>query len=685
MKRTFPTLRIERLEDRTTPAAFLLPGNVTAAGVSWNVANNTNPGNTAGVATGGFGIVDAKFTALNGKSDAYDGAFCMGVNGTQFADPDGTVDLTGTTVTSDVVTLSGLDVTVEYFFDSNSATIRALYTYSNPSGADISATVVWGNNLGSDSGTVLDQTSSGDATLDATDRWLVTSDGATNNDPINTWVRYGPGTVLQPSSTLQTPAPNNGLYTEQFDITVPAGQTRRLMFFGQLHNDDDPTNAVSDAAVFDENATIANAGLLSGLSSGTLAEVLNWDFSQPSVTINQAAGQGDPTSSSTVNFTAVFSEAVTGFNGGDIVFGGTAGANTAIVTGSGTTYNVAVSGMTHAGTVIITIPSGAAVNGSGQSNLASTSTDNQVTFLPTQLLATGADAGGGPQVNVYNADSSLRFSFLAYASNFTGGVRVATGDITGDGIDDIVTAPGAGGGPHVRVFNGATGQLVNEFFAYDPGFAGGVFVAIGYVNGDNHAEIITGAGAGGGPHVKVYDGFDGSLVRSFFAYDSNFTGGVTVAAGDVDKDGLDDIITGAGPGGGPHVEAFSGQNNSVLRSFFAYPAGFSGGVFVASGDVNNDGFDDIITGAGSGGSPQVEVFSGNDLTLLRSFLAYAGGFSGGVRVASNDVDGDGFADLITGAGPGGGPHVLAYSGQTQGTLRSFFAYDPSFSGGVYVG
>jgi hypothetical protein len=159
---------------------------------------------------------------------------------------------------------------------------------------------------------------------------------------------------------------------------------------------------------------------------------------------------------------------------------------------------------------------------------------------------------------------------------------------------------------------------------------------------------------------------------------------------DVDGDGLDEIITGAGPGGGPHVIVWSLAGGVVtpLASFYAYDPLFSGGVYVACGDVDGDGLADVITGAGPGGSPHVRAFSlaGGTPTEVASFFAYDSAFAGGVGVAAGDVTGDGVAEIITGAGPGGGPHVRAFSlaGGVITEVASFFAYDPAFAGGVSV-
>jgi hypothetical protein len=241
------------------------------------------------------------------------------------------------------------------------------------------------------------------------------------------------------------------------------------------------------------------------------------------------------------------------------------------------------------------------------------------------------------------------------------------------------------------VFDGVTGGEIFSFLAYSPNQSGGVFVAAGDVNGDGFSDIITGAGAGGGPHIKVFDGRDhGNLLMSFMAFRSSFNGGVRVAVGDVNGDGYPDIIVGAGAGGGPHIKVFDGRSGQLLESFMAFRSSFNGGVFVAGGDVNADGADDIIVGADAGGGPLVNVFSVVDPALghqiLKSFFAYRSSFTGGVRVAAADVNGDGRADIITAAGAGGGPHVRAFNSSVDGgTVFDFAPYDSSFLGGVYVG
>jgi len=119
------------------------------------------------------------------------------------------------------------------------------------------------------------------------------------------------------------------------------------------------------------------------------------DLASPAVAIDQAAGQADPTATSPIHFTAVFSEPVTGFDGNDVTLAGSAGATTALVTetapNDGTTYDIAVSGMAATGTVTANIPAGAAADAATNLSAASTSTDNSVTFTgPTVVTIASA-------------------------------------------------------------------------------------------------------------------------------------------------------------------------------------------------------------------------------------------------------------------------------------------------------
>lgn len=232
--------------------------------------------------------------------------------------------------------------------------------------------------------------------------------------------------------------------------------------------------------------------------------------------------------------------------------------------------------------------------------------DDRVLPTGTPAWAVGAAAGAEPRVWVYDSAGALVTSFLAYESTFTGGVRVAVADLDGDAVMDVVTAAGPGGGPRVRTFDGATWAGEADFFAYESTFTGGVNVAAGPIGGGD-VGIVTGADAGGGPHVRVIAP-DGTGLHDFFAFDETYTGGVRVAVGD--------------PGNGPKVYATNGAGMApTLRAFDVPTSGLvfeaaagdvnsTGGVLLACGDVNGDGADDVITAAASGTDTEVRLFDG---------------------------------------------------------------------------
>ncbi len=321
------------------------------------------------------------------------------------------------------------------------------------------------------------------------------------------------------------------------------------------------------------------------------------------------------------------------------------------------------------------------------------------------MIAVGTDAGTPSTIRVFDRlTGAFRYEVIPFEGDYTAGVKVASGDVNGDGIADLVVGAGPGGGPRVAVFDGLTGnRIFDDFFAYEDTFRGGVTVAVGDVNQDGFGDLILGTGVGGAPRVRVLSGRDLSPLRDTFAYESTFRGGVSVAAGDVNGDGVPDLITSTGTGGGPRVVVLDGRTTAVLSSFFVFDQNSRDGFFAAGGDVNGDGFADIIVGSGAGAAAQIRVFSGFNRAVIADFAVndpFTPGtgtsITTGVRVAVADADGDGVGDVVTGLGPGGDAVVRTYkvTGVNPSTnalfptlqeIRRQDAFDAGFGFGIFVG
>jgi hypothetical protein len=302
------------------------------------------------------------------------------------------------------------------------------------------------------------------------------------------------------------------------------------------------------------------------------------------------------------------------------------------------------------------------------------------------LYAVGVHDGQTGDVVVHAADGSVAYTVAnPYGSNFTGGVRVALADVTGDGTADLITAPGPGTTPTIHVFDGSTHQEIASFDAYESTFTGGVYVAAGDLTGDGKAEIVTGADQNGGPVVAVFDGATVSgtsaptVLDDFLAIDDpNFRGGVRIALGDVNGDGTPDLIAGAGFDGGPRVAVYDGaalaqgKQVKLVNDFYAFESTLRNGVFPSVGDLNGDGCGDMIFGAGPGGAPRIlaldgaAAMAGSQVTLA-SFFAGSAASRLGVQVGVM-TNGSGKTSIVSTDLSSGTTGVFDSAGTPEGTL-----------------
>ncbi len=317
------------------------------------------------------------------------------------------------------------------------------------------------------------------------------------------------------------------------------------------------------------------------------------------------------------------------------------------------------------------------------------------------ISAVGTDVGGGPLVVVFNADGSERFRFFAYDPSLRGGVRVAVADVNGDGTADIVTGAGSGGGPHVKAFNGVDGTELLSYFAYDSSFTGGVFVAAGDVNDDGFADIVTGAGAGGGPHVRLFSGQDGSELSNFFAYDPTVRIGVNIGVDAI----ANTVITGVGVGGGPRAQVWDAQTGMQLADLFVFDPTSRAGVQVTVGDLDGDGRNEYVF-APAQGTGSLNVLAGfgtrlftddtggplfpdvapltNLLTIPPSVL-FEEVAPDNLRIASIDVEGDHRAELLVARNFAGAPGSIRILDGFSGIFEGEFTPISEFLGGIFVG
>jgi len=326
-----------------------------------------------------------------------------------------------------------------------------------------------------------------------------------------------------------------------------------------------------------------------------------------------------------------------------------------------------------------------------------------------QIAAYGVSTPGS-----YNASIVVRLNSATVFNGYTGLVRTAVADVNGDTIPDFILVTGPGVPTQAAVVSGADQltYIVPPFFPFrgSEAFTGGGYVSVGDLTGDAVADFIITPDQGGGPRVVVYSAVAGLVLKADFfgVTDSGFRGGAQTAVGDVNGDGTNDLAVAAGAGGGPRVAVFDGvtlltTRTKLVSDFFALPNVLRNGVNISIGDVDGDGFADLVIGAGDGGASQVLILSGKTLfqngavaagrAPINSFFVNGDPASRvGVRVSVRNVDGDKFADVVVGSGPGQASRLRVYlglflsaGGGEPGTFQDLDPFSTTPTNGVFVG
>ncbi len=289
----------------------------------------------------------------------------------------------------------------------------------------------------------------------------------------------------------------------------------------------------------------------------------------------------------------------------------------------------------------------------------------QVDHSGTLIVAQGK--GSEPRVVRVDAHGKEVASFLAYHKNFRGGVSVAVGDVTGDGKEEIVTGARRGGGPQVRVFD-LNGDVLSQFFADNPSDRGGILVGAADTDGDGIAEIFVTPETNGTGEVKVFNrlGQLQGLIRPFGRQQS----AIGLGFGNMDEDPEDELIATWADNPRPSVRVIDGNGRYVRE--FSIPDVLLRAT-VSSGDVDGDGLDEVLLAAPSKQTPMVEVYSALG-EREEFFFAYVPTFRGGVSACVGDIDQNGRAEIYTVPKETGGPHVRIFETNGQ-PIGGFFPFE----------
>jgi uncharacterized repeat protein (TIGR01451 family) len=454
---------------------------------------------------------------------------------------------------------------------------------------------------------------------------------ASGSGPLNETVNLAPGGTATFQFTVQIKPDATGDLVNTVTITPPPNTQ------GNTATATDTNTLSSPQLLLNVTKTDGKTTYLPGQTFPYTIVVSN---SGPSTMVDGVVNDPLPSQVAAASWTASYTPGSSGAPSGS---GGITNEKITLLPGGSATFTLTVTIRPDAfgqmdNIVTLAPPAGASVD--PQSVLSATDT-NFGPEPPASIggaLVVGSDDGcnGPPWVRVLDPNSGEELSrFLAYDSRFRGSVRVATGDVTGDGVAEIITAPGRNLVGEVRVFQQALGGWAEltqyRTLAFGPRYRGGVEVTVADIDGDGDNDIVTG--------MSIQSG----MVNVFR---------VNTGVGVVDP-----------------------VANTPFKSFRGAPAGTNNGVMISAGDYILGGPAEIAVGTNSGTRAIVRIFdvSGTP-TVVRSFKPFANNFRGGVTLSTSDYDNNGSLDLIVGAGLNGGSRVEVWNPSTGTRIAQTSAF-----------
>ncbi len=255
---------------------------------------------------------------------------------------------------------------------------------------------------------------------------------------------------------------------------------------------------------------------------------------------------------------------------------------------------------------------------------------------------------GGPNFRLYRGSSEALYTFFTYDSALTTGIQSLWIDMDGDRTFELATVPDAGTSGHVRLFT-ESGTAIDDLFPFGESFRGGVNLAAADVDADGDQELIVAPQSEHDPTVKIYRLKNGTLelLDRVNPFADDYRGGVNMTAGDLNGDGDDELVVGArSEKGVMHIYRWNHANGEMRWWFGKRPyvrthSNSQNGLSLAMGDVNFDGADDIVVGSYTGNSV-VRVFryapGKRTVRLISRRRVFGRDASGGVRILVGNIN-----------------------------------------------